>query len=398
MGKLQERGHIVLVLTSNYEIKEGDEKEEGINRSLCWPMHRNRGFRGIVWLSKTEFNNQRILGKLLKDFRPDIVSVWGMNGLSMSLLNILQSSKLPVVFSIFDWWMLNSLENDPWINLWKRYPPNKVEYVIKPIIRSVLSPFLWLKEVKFNAGGAHFFSEALRKKHETAGLFFFPSEVIYYGVDTALFCSFGPITMPKNWRLLYVGQICEHKGVHTAIQGLSLLKERGINNVQLDIVGSYTDDYYKKWEDYKKWLNRLIDELHLNPYVHFFDKCGRNQLPRIYREHDVLLFPSIWEEPFGIAALEAMACGLPVVGTATGGNRELLLDGETGLVFPPEDAHGLADKLELLFGDDKLYLQFALRAVDFVKSQFRLEMTVERFERFLDDAYRLLSGLEMEMV
>ena len=72
-------------------------------------------------------------------------------------------------------------------------------------------------------------------------------------------------------------------------------------------------------------------------------------MPRVYADHDVFVFPSIWEEPFSIGLLEAMACGQAVVGTTTGGSAEILVDGVNSLVFPPGDPRRLARQVKRLF-------------------------------------------------
>jgi glycosyltransferase involved in cell wall biosynthesis len=66
-------------------------------------------------------------------------------------------------------------------------------------------------------------------------------------------------------------------------------------------------------------------------------------MPGLYRDHDIFLFPTLWAEPFGLAALEAMACGCLVLATGSGGSGEFLKDGETALLFPPNDADAVAE-------------------------------------------------------
>ena len=60
--------------------------------------------------------------------------------------------------------------------------------------------------------------------------------------------------------------------------------------------------------------------------------AAREELPAAYRAADVFVFPSTWSEPFGLVPIEAMACGVPVVGSGTGGSGEFLIDGATALV------------------------------------------------------------------
>src|ERR1035441_1878376 len=68
----------------------------------------------------------------------------------------------------------------------------------------------------------------------------------------------------------------------------------------------------------------------------------------VYKRHDVLLHTPEWAEPFPLTALEAMACGLPVIGSTAGGAEELLRHGENSLTYPPGDAAQLAARMQAL--------------------------------------------------
>ena len=73
-----------------------------------------------------------------------------------------------------------------------------------------------------------------------------------------------------------------------------------------------------------------------------------------YQQADIAVVPSVWEEPFGMVAVEAMACGRPVVASRVGGLQHIVTDGETGLLFDREDAAALAAALERLLDDAAL--------------------------------------------
>ena len=73
-----------------------------------------------------------------------------------------------------------------------------------------------------------------------------------------------------------------------------------------------------------------------------FERPSREELPSLYAASDAVLFPVLWEEPWGIVPLEAMAVGRPVVATGTGGSAEYLRDGENCLLFEAGNADALA--------------------------------------------------------
>jgi glycosyltransferase involved in cell wall biosynthesis len=96
----------------------------------------------------------------------------------------------------------------------------------------------------------------------------------------------------------------------------------------------------------------------------------------------VLLFPSIWPEPLARVVQEAMASGLVVIGTTTGGTPELLREGETGLTFPAEDATALAHQIGRLAADPALYNRLALAARHTVETSFTEQRMVDEIERY----------------
>ena len=85
-----------------------------------------------------------------------------------------------------------------------------------------------------------------------------------------------------------------------------------------------------------------------------FDEVPRSQLAMRYRDADALVFPSEWEEPFGLVPVEAMACGTPVIASGTGGSAEFLVDGANCLLAAPGDAVSWAGAIARLAGDAAL--------------------------------------------
>src|SRR5207302_2996065 len=120
-------------------------------------------------------------------------------------------------------------------------------------------------------------------------------------------------------KLLYAGRLTRTKGVHTAIRAMALLaREATAVPVSLDIVGGGDTGY-------ERALRSLVDEHDLGDRVHFRGGVSRPEMPRILEQYDALLLLSEWQEPFARIVLEAMAAGLVVVGTTTGGTREILV-------------------------------------------------------------------------
>ena len=132
--------------------------------------------------------------------------------------------------------------------------------------------------------------------------------------------------------------------------------------------------------DYGDRVHRLVSSLGLEDNVRFTGLVPRDQLPSIYQEHDILLFPSIWEEPFSLTLLEALSSGLAVVGTNTGGSSEILKDEENALTFPKEDVDACTAQIMRLFRCPELMKNLQQNGRRTVEEKFRLDQMVDKID------------------
>ncbi len=185
--------------------------------------------------------------------------------------------------------------------------------------------------------------------------------VIPPGVDT---CHFYPIPAdeakqfiglkPEDRMVLYVGRIEPLKGVDTLIRAMSCLRVNELHRpVQLAIIGGEPDASPQEMSAEMARLQRLCDELCMGGMVVFLGKRGQDTLPYYYSAAELLVMPSRYES-FGMVALEAMACGTPVIASDVGGLGFLVQDGETGFTVPDGEPDKLCDKLSLLLSDHEL--------------------------------------------
>jgi glycogen synthase len=142
--------------------------------------------------------------------------------------------------------------------------------------------------------------------------------------------------------VLFAGRLEYEKGVQTVLQALDRVHD-AVGEVRFLIAGVGT---------YSEELRRLVDELGLEDRVGFTGFLADHELRLHYAAADVAVAPSIYE-PFGLVAVEAMACGTPVVVGDTGGLREIVADGH-GLSFPPQDDDQLAERLIEVLSDRQL--------------------------------------------
>jgi glycogen(starch) synthase len=206
--------------------------------------------------------------------------------------------------------------------------------------------------------------------------------VVYNGIDTVRFAApAGSLNDHRKGELcmLYAGSLVWHKGVHTAVAAFDILaRQNRLDGLTLTIVGSGHPDYEAQ-------LREMVTEAGLETVVTFRGRVPREQMPALLQEFDVLIFPSTWEEPLARMTQEAMAAGLVVIGTLTGGTGEILIEGETGLTFPPEDADVLAAQMARLHDDPTLLRELAQQARQRVQTQFDIRRMIDEIEEELVD-------------
>lgn len=181
------------------------------------------------------------------------------------------------------------------------------------------------------------------------------------GVDTSHFYPIPAdeakafIGIPKDDRLiLFVGRIEPLKGVDTLIRAVSCLRVKEMEKpAYLAIIGGDPNASPEEMTAEMSRLQSLCDDLCMKHLVVFLGKRGQDTLPYYYSAAEVLVMPSHYES-FGMVALEAMACGTPVVASQVGGLAFLVQDGITGFHVPDGDHEALCEKLSQLLGDHNL--------------------------------------------
>lgn len=138
---------------------------------------------------------------------------------------------------------------------------------------------------------------------------------------------------PRTKELIFVGRLVSDKGVSVLLEAMALLEAKP----RLTIAGDGPE---------RATLEKQTSDLELQSRVDFIGALTSEQLANLLRQHQILVVPSRWREPFGIVALEGIASGCVVVGSAEGGLAEAI--GPCGLTFPNGDARALAHALSRL--------------------------------------------------
>jgi D-inositol-3-phosphate glycosyltransferase len=199
--------------------------------------------------------------------------------------------------------------------------------------------------------------------------------VIPPGVDTSHFYPIPSdearqfIGLTPNARMiLFVGRIERLKGVGTLIEAIACLRLKNLQEpVHLAIIGGEPDATPKKISDEMARLQKLCDDLTVGKMVVFLGKRGQDTLPYYYSAAEVVVMPSHYES-FGMVALEAMACGTPVIASQVGGLAYLVQDGITGYTVPAEDHEALCERLTKLLGDESLRKRMGKNAAQYSRN------------------------------
>jgi glycosyltransferase involved in cell wall biosynthesis len=172
--------------------------------------------------------------------------------------------------------------------------------------------------------------------------------------------------------LLFVGRLRYYKGLDDLLRAMALLRDtRAHLTATLLICGSGPME--AAWR-------ALAQELGLTEQVHFLGDVPEETLPALYHAADLYVLPANSRaEAFGVALLEAMAAGLPVISTEIGtGTSYVNIHGETGLIVPPRDPERLAQAIAILLNDPALRQRLGAQAQARVRAKFSQATMIER--------------------
>jgi glycosyltransferase involved in cell wall biosynthesis len=321
--RFRQRGHQVVVLTTTF----GDAVDDapGVRRALGWYWDgQGEVVCPSIWRrTRIEWTNQRALRRLLRSYRPNVVSVWGMGAASLGLLSAIAERGLPTVYVVGDDWLVYGR----WADCWTRGldEGSRTARLLARVLRLPAAP-----DAPGATGTFCFVSDFTRRRAEKAAGELTAAKVIPAGIDPGDFPLAQLEERAWGWRLLCVGRVVPTKGFATAIRALPNLPR----HAGLSIVGS--------GGSHREELTRLARDIDVYERVSWTN-ARRTEMRHHYRAADALIFPSTGTEAFGLVPVEAMACATPVVTTAAGGSAGFLVDGENCLVVPPEAPRALAD-------------------------------------------------------
>jgi glycosyltransferase involved in cell wall biosynthesis len=349
---LVQRGHNVWVLTSRWNGLPFEERREAVRiirlSTLRRKMDRSNALEQISFIFAASI---RTVG-LMREFRPDVtLAFFGLPSGAVAML-LKQLYRVPYIVSL----------RGGDVPGFRPYDFRMYHKLAAPFLRSI---WKHADSIIANSNGLQKLALSFDARYQIP--------VIPNGVDSNQF------TVPhRDWsspRILSVGRVVYQKGFDLAMRALSQLKN-------LEWTWTIAGDGPQMAA-----LKAMAEELGIRGRVHFAGWLSSEQLKEQYASANVFLFPSR-HEGMPNAVLEAMASGLPVIATHIAGNEELVAEGETGRLVPPEDAEALREALEPFLVEAQMREQMGGAARRRVESSFSWNRVAGQYELILQKAIR----------
>ena len=392
---LATRGHAVTVLTSTHGGKIADYPGQAVLRRLRLLTGETIYDAFPSSAKERQAINRKniaITREVIAKIQPDVLFVCNLYFLDKSLLGALNDAPRAVLM-LTDNWLIAMLRPE----FIRRYFQDVVhgdapEPGIAPAdgllrgllrrLRSAHIPFPLPNVTDGLSFEVVYGADFVRKLHAAAGITFPREVVIHNGVRqapraVAEFPDRFRLVDEGELRLLFAGRIVDIKGAHTAVEAMPILQDLpGSPRVLLTLLGDMQQT------DYLRRLQDLIAAGGCGHLIRLREPVQEEELFGVFAEHDIYLFPSLYE-PFSLTLIHALAAGIPTVASCVGGNVEIVRDRETGLLFRKGDVHDLARAVRELAIDAALRARIA-KAGQRQAASFTFETMVRRIEAFLN--------------
>jgi glycosyltransferase involved in cell wall biosynthesis len=381
--RLSKRGHGCAILTSNYQANELTLPEPNIHRLLQLESPDTSYYHAGSFLHRFSYERENFhhLENIIRNLQPEILFIHSMWNLPRSLAwhaEHLMPNR--TVYYLADRWpLIPSIQESYWRAPTRRKWLNPLKKLSAVLPLFVLEHQQRIHPLEFKR--VICVSHAIRS--ELSQYLEIPSDkipIINNGIDIE---EFSPPSdwKPGNWRntypaFLYAGSIIPVKGVDTAIQGFAqAIFQSNFREAILTIIGHGDLEYINA-------LKQQTVDLGIDNRVFFKDWIDRSEMPDILKQFDILLMPS-QHEALSRMMQEAMACGLIVIGTTSGGSEEILIEGSTGLTFMFGDSSGLAHQIKRVLEYKEIRTQLAQNGRQLVIQKFNITRMVDEIEGYL---------------
>lgn len=337
---LKDLGHNIIVFTGDIQ---GWHKRHSIRREIYEGLTVYR-----VCLTSEDYPSDRInffhkeveehFKKLLDEFLPDVVHFHNIIGLSVGLIHIAKQKGIKTVMTLHDHWgfcLKNTIirhsnevcrDFSQCAGCMPSFSDENGNILPIQMRQSFIS--LQLQDIDAFISPSRYLADA----YIDAGIPADKFHVIWNGVDVQEFMGIEKIFDAEHVRFTFIGYFGMHKGIHVLLEALQYLGDRDRYVLNLVGDGELLAEYKSK-----------VQNMGLGSSVIFWGKI--KEIEDAYAQTDVLILPSIWPENQPVTITEAMAAGIPVIASNSGGIPELIEDGKAGLLFETGNARDLARKM-----------------------------------------------------
>lgn len=364
---MQAAGHEVVVLSLKPKGATSVDWVDGIKvyrtelKNLYWPFEKTRAAKWdrMLWHAKDRYNaTMRVAVKeILAKEKPDFVSCHNLVGWSVAVWDEIKAAGIPIVQVLHDLYLLcpnsdmfkgnTSCETQCLSCSLLRKKHKKLSDQVDAVVG--ISRFILGRFENF-----HYFKQA--KKH-----------VIYNTRDVPASPLPPPRESGSTLRIGYIGTLAEKKGIEWLIHQFKRLPIQA----ELKIAGGGKKDY----EDFLKGIASGAQIAFL----------GYTSPAEFYKTIDVLVVPSLWQEPLGMVAIEALAHHVPVIANAVGGLQETVKDSVNGLLCDATKENSLGDAIQHVYNDPSLYNALVKNARQSVQAILSKERMINEYSSVLKE-------------
>ena len=362
LSRLRERGHEIRVLAGEPEAvcPESEAVIRKLRRVRVTDRSRASGSR-FEALKAYCYNYQTTM-RAVEEFRPDLLYIWCCANLTPALVAAAEKTRLPLVFHLEDTWLLGASG---------QYRSSGIGGMISCFVKRLLTS---MPRFMVSDWFGIFVSDSLQQQYSQAGMNFGSLAVVHNGATPALSSRKWPAQAPEKLQLGYAGRIRENKGLGILLAALGLRLAAGKDDFVLHVFADLRGTFAEK-------LRQGQDAMALGERVNWRGALPRQEMLVVYGQLDLLVMPSIWEEPFGLVAVEALAAGVPVLASIRGGLPEIV-DNTCGWLCQPE-AKAIASARDLALGDYKILARKGKAGYDVARRRFAWKDKVDKIENIL---------------
>ncbi|PHV62802.1 glycosyltransferase family 4 protein [Cyanobacterium aponinum] len=340
---LREKGHQVKVLTSDAPyLKEITELEPNVYRNLIlYGDYKQLPPKMIDDPKKVDqiiIKNNEYIEKFIKDFKPDVALIGNINFLSENIFKPFLNKKIPIINHLAFNQPQYALENQPSTDL---YHLSTCSYHVQNNTISL-------------------------------GYSFDDISVIYPGAYVDDFAQ-EKIANINKLKIIFASIVAPYKGPHTLVEALAILHHEGFD---FDCILAGTAPI----PEFKESLEKFIKSHGMENKIKLIGYQSRETLIKLYGERNIFVFPSVWDEPFGISQVEGMAAGLTTITSATGGASEIVEHGISGLKFERNNPLSLAFCLLRLLANKEDWAKISKQGIIRAKKAFDIYHSVDLLE------------------